>query len=107
MPRSEICRDPKNVRCGRHCAKAADIPELDRRTRARVRLTLSVFGLNSQDRCKARRRVWKVLENAWKSPPDRASLDDYTRNGPYRFVAALFLQTMAEPPVPARGLPAS
>ncbi|HSN98906.1 MAG TPA: hypothetical protein VLS89_11495, partial [Candidatus Nanopelagicales bacterium] len=73
-------------------------PEFDRRTRARVRLTLSVFGLNSPDRCKARRRIWKILENAWKSPPDHALLEELHRFGPYRFVAALFLRTFAEPP---------
>jgi uncharacterized protein (TIGR02646 family) len=70
-------------------------PEIDRRTRARVRLTLGVLGLNTVDRCKARRRLWKSLENAFKTPPDRDALREHAEHGPYRFVAALFMKTVA------------
>lgn len=65
-------------------------PELDRRTQARVRLTLRVFGLNDGTRCKARRQVWKHLENAARNS-DLETLDSYAHEGPYRLVARLFL----------------
>jgi uncharacterized protein (TIGR02646 family) len=73
-------------------------PELDRRTRAQVRLTTRVFQLNTEGRCMARKRVWRAMENAAKHPQDSASLEDYAAHGPYRFVAALFL-SMREGPV--------
>ncbi len=64
-------------------------PERDARTRARVRLTIRVFGLNAPDRCKARRRVWRVLQNA-NDNLDRETAESYVTEGPYRLVARLF-----------------
>lgn len=72
-------------------------PELSRRTRARVRMTLRVLGLNSTTRCKARGQIWRCLEIASKAG-EATFIEQYARSGPYRFVAALFLRTMAAAP---------
>ncbi len=75
--------------------KLSPAPERDRKTRARVRLTIRVFGLNEPSRCKARRQVWKNLRNAVNSVEgiDQETLDKYGTEGPYRLVARLFLAT--------------
>ncbi len=65
-------------------------PEFDRRTRARVRLTIAVFGLNDPIRCRSRRRVLKSIENATKTV-DQESLQAYAKEGPYRLVSRLFV----------------
>jgi hypothetical protein len=67
--------------------------------RARVRLTIAVFRLNTPERCKARLQVVREMRNAWKrdartlerdhpTPEERAAL------GPYRFVARRFLEAI-------------
>jgi len=68
--------------------------ELDRVTRARVRLTIRVLGLNAEERCRARVWTWRSLVNAAKDPVDAMFLEHHASEGPYRVVAALFLKTM-------------
>lgn len=70
-------------------------PELERKTRARVRLTIRIFGLNHSTRCSARVRTWKTLENIVKEPIDDALLQEYAQRGPFRFVSTLFLKSKA------------
>lgn len=64
-------------------------PELDRRIKARIRLTLVVFGLNHPDRCRARIQVWRDVRNA-RRLHDEESLRKYETEGPYRIVARQF-----------------
>jgi hypothetical protein len=64
--------------------------------RARVRLTIVVLGLNSSDRCNARRLVVRNLENARKRDAetmqrDHDTLEAMAAKGPYRFVARRYL----------------
>ena len=63
---------------------------LDRKAKARVRLTIRVFGLNKPIRCLARCNVWEMLLDAAKSPVNHARLDKFVKKGQYRFVALLF-----------------
>jgi uncharacterized protein (TIGR02646 family) len=65
-------------------------PEFDRKTRARVRLTIKVFGLNAFTRRQSRRKVWKSIWNAMKVSDDEM-LQLYAREGPYRLVSRLVL----------------
>jgi uncharacterized protein (TIGR02646 family) len=72
--------------------------------RARVRLTILVFRLNTPDRCKARRDVVRTLRNAWKREAatrehDRSTVHERAARGPYRFVARRFLDAA---PISAR-----
>jgi uncharacterized protein (TIGR02646 family) len=65
--------------------------------RARVRLTIVVFRLNTPDRCKARLAVVRALRNAWKRDVkslehDRSDVVERATRGPYRFVALRFLE---------------
>lgn len=53
---------------------------------ARIRLTISVLGLNRRELCLNRRRLWRDLENAFKGD-DKGRLKDAIRRGPYPFVA--------------------
>lgn len=69
-------------------------PELDRRTRARVRLTIRVFGLNAVERCKARQRYIRYL-SAWLRS-DQELLQAEAKDGPYRFVTRKFLRARPE-----------
>lgn len=69
-------------------------PELDRRTRARVRLTIRVFGLNTTARCKQRQGVLRDLEIAVRlGALDVVQMAATT--GPYRFVTKKFLRAKA------------
>lgn len=75
--------------------------QLDRPTRVKVRLTISVFRLNDQHRCAGRLRVLKEMSNAWKRDAstlerDHPTLEERAARGPYRFVARRFLD--AHPP---------
>lgn len=64
-------------------------PELDRKTRARVRLTIRVLGLNARERCIQRRGLLQALRVRW-SAGDIAYLEEALQVGPYRFVAEKF-----------------
>lgn len=66
-------------------------PGAPRATRARVRLTIRVLGLNERTRCNARKNRWQDLRNAVKHPADYPRLDEMVLLGPYRFVAVYFL----------------
>jgi uncharacterized protein (TIGR02646 family) len=71
----------------------------DRHIRARVRLTIAVFGLNTPERCRARRGVVKDLQNAWKrdartSEHDRPTVAERAERGPFRFVVRRFLDAV-------------
>lgn len=67
---------------------------LDWPTRVKVRLTIRIFRLNEEHRCKGRLRVLKEMRNAWKQDP--VTLEDRAAHGPYRFVARRFLEAMRE-----------
>jgi uncharacterized protein (TIGR02646 family) len=67
----------------------APAPELDRRTRARVRLTIRVLGLNATERCTMRRLLMRDLHTAWKVG-DLERIVEALKLGPYRFVARKF-----------------
>ncbi len=67
--------------------------------RARVRLTIKVFRLNTAGRCKARRDVVRALRNAWKRDArnqehDRFTVAERVAQGPYRIVAQRFLEAV-------------
>lgn len=68
----------------------APAPELDRRTRARVRLTIQVFGLNATARCKERQRMLRMLDNMLRGG-DIKELSAMATAGPYRFVTRKFM----------------
>jgi len=69
-------------------------PELDRRTRWRVRVTIRVFGLNATERCTARKAHLRNLENALRCN-DIETLMSLRERGPYRFIAKKLLATNA------------
>jgi len=73
-------------------------PGADPITRARVRLTLGVFRLNTTARCNARRDRWRDLLNAAKHPCDDGRMEQLASQGPFRFVARLFLTTRGAKP---------
>lgn len=68
----------------------APAPELDRQTRARVRLTIRVFQLNTSDRCAARQMCLRGLQNAFRCR-DLDYIVEAMRQGPYRFIAKKFV----------------
>jgi uncharacterized protein (TIGR02646 family) len=87
-------------------------PEIDDPViRARVRLTISVFRLNTPDRCSARHKVVRAIRNAWKRDAgthqhDRQWVDDCVVAGPFRFVARRAREAMpASTRDPAAGAP--
>ena len=59
-------------------------------TRARVRLTIRVFGLNATERCKERQRVLRMLDTALRGR-DIESLRAAAQAGTSRFVTRKFL----------------
>ena len=65
-------------------------PEASRRMRARVRLTLRVFALNTPARCQARRMRWRSLQYAVRAG-QAADIQEDAQQGPYRFVAERYL----------------
>jgi uncharacterized protein (TIGR02646 family) len=72
---------------------------LDWPIRVNVRLTIHVFRLNEEHRCKGRLRVLKEMRNAYKRDADtrerdRPTLAERAEKGPYRFVARRFLDAM-------------
>lgn len=69
--------------------RIAPAPELDRRTRARVRLTIRVLGLNTTARCDQRRRLLRELQVRWNAG-DLEYVKEALVQGPYRFVAERF-----------------
>jgi uncharacterized protein (TIGR02646 family) len=70
--------------------RLAPAPDLDRRTQARVRLTIRVLGLNDTGRCKERQRLLRTLQAYYAMGANEDLHEAFTR-GPYRFVAASFL----------------
>ena len=70
--------------------RLAPAPELDLKTRARVRLTIRVLGLNAGERPTMRRTLMRNLHNAWCAR-DYELIDEMARHGVYRFVARKFL----------------
>jgi uncharacterized protein (TIGR02646 family) len=66
-------------------------PGADPVTKARVRLTIGVLGLNDTVRRNARRARWRDLLNTVKDPIDEERLAEMASQGPYRFVALFFL----------------
>jgi uncharacterized protein (TIGR02646 family) len=64
-------------------------PVLERRTRARARLTIRVLGLNEIRRCKARQRLLRDLDIYWNTGA-WDDLRDALARGVYRFVTASF-----------------
>ena len=66
---------------------------LDRRSRARVRMTIRVFNLNETDRCEGRLRVLSAVRDAYRLR-GRATAEAYATQGPYRFVARRFLKAV-------------
>lgn len=68
-------------------------PELPRRTRARIRLTLRVFGLNTVERRTARKTQWRELSNALKGD-DPTYVAYRAREGDYRFIADVVSRLM-------------
>jgi uncharacterized protein (TIGR02646 family) len=69
-------------------------PEYDRRIRARVRLTIRIFGLNAPIRCQSRRTAWKNIRNAMNTS-DEETTQVYAQQGPYRMVSRLFLASIS------------
>lgn len=70
--------------------RLAPAPEFDRQIRARVRLTIRVFGLNATERCTARKHFLRRLQNDLRCR-DIEDLTDALNQGPYRFVARKFM----------------
>ncbi len=68
----------------------APAPELDRKTRGRVRMTIRVFGLNATERCKERQRMLRTLDHALRGR-DIEYLREAAKAGAYRFVTRKFL----------------
>lgn len=83
-----------------------EAPTATRKMRARVRLTLRVFQLNTPARCQARKMRWRDLLNALKAG-DEARIHEDVAQGPYRFVAEQLLAARPAlepvPQVPAPG----
>lgn len=75
----------------------APAPSLDRRTRARVRLTLRVFGLNTNDRCLTRRGRLRDLRNAAKAG-DMEQVEEAVKYGPYRYATKVFAASLTQRP---------
>lgn len=68
-------------------------PEFDRVTRVRVTKTIHVFGLNTEVRRYARLRLLRDLVNA-HACGDHERVAEMAEQGPYRFVARHFLETI-------------
>jgi uncharacterized protein (TIGR02646 family) len=66
-------------------------PEIDLRSRARVRLTIRVFGLNTTLRCVTRKQMLRDLSNALLAGR-LDHLEQKLKTGPYRFVTRKFMQ---------------
>lgn len=74
-----------------YSGKLGPARRLDRKAKARVRLTIRILGLNESTRCEARHDAWNLLDAVAQSPTNRALLDARVKKGPYRFVALLFM----------------
>jgi hypothetical protein len=72
--------------------RVVPLPELDPKTRARVRLCLIALGLNTARRREARRRLLRTLQRAWKSG-DLRYVKEALSQGPDRFVARKLLES--------------
>lgn len=65
------------------------------RMRARARMTLGVFKINTEARCKARLLRWRNLLNA-EIANDEALIHENASQGPYRFVAERYLASRTD-----------
>lgn len=72
-------------------------PDLDRTGTLRVRKTLRILGLNSEDRCRARRRVLRDLQKAL-ARGDEERIAELSDAGPYRFLVRSLLDAAPAPP---------
>jgi len=70
--------------------RVVPLPELDRPTRARVRLVILGLGLNDPARRATRRRLLRALQRAWKIG-DLKYVKEALAAGPCRLVSAQFL----------------
>lgn len=78
-------------------------PELDRATRARVRLAILALGLNDATKRAARRKLVRALFKAWKIG-DLKYVKEALAQGPYRLVGSKFLASK-RPSTPPRSGP--
>jgi hypothetical protein len=76
--------------------RVVPLPELDRRTRARVRLVILALRLNTVRRREARRRLLRMLQRAWKSG-DLKVVREALAQGPDRFVGRKLLESKRPP----------
>jgi uncharacterized protein (TIGR02646 family) len=70
-------------------------PDVDAVARARVRMSIGVFGLNTADRREARYWTWRSLVNAGRSG-DLAFVRHCIDEGPYRFIARRYLLSLED-----------
>ena len=75
------------------------LPELDRATRARVRLVILGLRLNDPARRAARRRLLRALQRAWKIG-DLKYVKAALAQGPFRLVSSRFLESRRPAPIP-------
>lgn len=75
------------------------LPELDRATRARVRLVIIGLGLNDPAQRAARRRLLRALQRAWKIG-DLKHVKAALADGPFRLVSRRFLESKRPPATP-------
>jgi uncharacterized protein (TIGR02646 family) len=85
--------------CDVQTGELSPAPELDRAAALRVKKTIRILGLNSDDRCRARRRVLRELQKALVRD-DRERVAELFDAGPYRFLARSFLLPACESPPP-------
>ena len=81
--------------------RVVPLPELDRKTRARVRLVILSLRLNTVRLREARRRLVRTLQRAWKIG-DLKYIKEALSQGPDRFVAQKLWESK-RPPLPAVG----
>jgi len=74
-------------------------PELDRETRARVRLVILGLRLNEPAQRVARRRLLRALQRAWKIG-DLKYVKAALADGPFRLVSRRFLESKRPPAAP-------
>lgn len=72
--------------------RVVPLPELDRKTQARVRLVIRALRLNTVRRREARRRLLRMLQRAWKSG-DLKVVREAIAQGPDRFVGRKLLES--------------
>lgn len=76
--------------------RVVPLPELDRATRARVRLVILGLRLNEAPRRASRRRLVRALARAWKIG-DLKYVKAALADGPFRLVSSQFLESKRPP----------